>query len=101
MRCEGKEGNNLWNKFLFNGHGEAEMLDKVTVNENKKLGFRLFFLGSEDWDVEVMEVEELDFENIKRRLENGESVFISAIQEPEMNPTASLGTEETCYFTHT
>jgi hypothetical protein len=92
MRREEKEGNSLRSKFLFNVEGEeAETLKKVTVNENKKLGFRLFFLGNEDWDVEVMEVEEIDFEGIKSRLKFGESVFISRYTGTRNEPNRKFG----------
>jgi len=49
----------------------------VKVDEEKPL-FQLFFLKeNEDRSVEVEEVEEIDFEEVKKRLEQGESVFIT------------------------
>ena len=41
----------------------------VTENVEEKLGFRIFFIGNGDYDVEVVEVHEIDFADVKRRLE--------------------------------
>ena len=49
----------------------------VKMNEEKPM-FQLFFLkDDEDQSVEVEEVEEIDFREVERRLEQGESVFIT------------------------
>jgi hypothetical protein len=90
------------NKMLLRSksqEAETKTFKTVTANENDNLGFRLFCLGDEDWDVEVMEVDEIDFEELKRRLKGGKSIFISAIQEPKRNPTWNLVTEEGWFFT--
>jgi hypothetical protein len=101
-----KEGMKVQNKMLLRrksqeAEAETKSFKTETANENKNLGFRLFCLGDEEWDIEVMEVDEVDFEEVKRRLEGGKSIFISAIQEPKMNPTLNLVTEENWFFTHT
>ena len=55
-------------------------LSKVEItNTPEKHQYRLFFLGDEDNDVEVIEVNELDFEIMKRRLKSGKNIFISGI----------------------
>jgi len=59
---------------------ELEMIAlKKDVNENGgKLLFQLFFLkDNEDQNVEVKEVEEIDFRKVKEHLEKGESIFIT------------------------
>lgn len=43
------------------------------------IGFRIFFLGEQECDVEVSEVKQIDFDNVKRRLKNGKSVFMTTI----------------------
>ena len=43
----------------------------------KKNQFKLFFLGKKYTDVEVKEVEKIDFKNLMKCLESGESIFIS------------------------
>ena len=43
------------------------------------LCFRLFFLGKREDDVEVFDVEDIDFQNVKERLDNGKSIFITRI----------------------
>jgi len=90
----------LQNKILFSGQGQedSQNIRNVTKNENKKLGFRLFFLGKKDLDMEVMEVEKIDFENVKRRLELGESVFMATIQPPSSKSNLFIETEESWYF---
>ncbi len=56
-------------------------LKNVLGNNTEFFGFRLFFLGKEDLDVEVIEVNEIDFNDLKRQLKNGKSVFMTAIPE--------------------
>ncbi|MEM2917325.1 MAG: hypothetical protein QXN63_03095 [Candidatus Bathyarchaeia archaeon] len=59
------------------------LLEKATSCEESKF-FRLFFLkNNEKYDVEVEEVEEIDFTKIIERLERGESVFISPKRKQE------------------
>jgi len=49
----------------------------IDVDEEKPL-FQLFFLrDDEGQSVEVKEVEEIDFDEVEKRLERGESVFIT------------------------
>ena len=60
------------------------MLKSVMKTKKKELTFQVFFLkNDEDQGVEVVEVEEVDLEEVKRRLEHGESVFITRKQEPK------------------
>lgn len=44
-------------------------------------GFRLFFLGDNELDVEVSEVKQIDFDAVKRKLlaYPGNSVFITTV----------------------
>ena len=51
-------------------------VEKVLVS----LGFRLFILGKNQCDVEVIEVEEIDFDVVKRGLENGKQVFLTTVE---------------------
>ena len=63
------------------------VLRKVTgVNEEKPL-FRLFFLKEEDPGVEIVEVEEIDFKEVERRLKQEESVFITRKRKQKLNTT--------------
>ena len=51
-------------------------------NKKKETPIQLFFLkNDEPQSVEVVEVDEIDFEEVKSRLERGESVFITRKQE--------------------
>jgi hypothetical protein len=80
---------------------ETKKFETVTQNVKKKLGFRLFFVGNKDWDVEVAEVDEIDFADVKRRLECGESIFIARIQRQKSKPILSTKIEkEPWYFPH-
>ncbi|MBT8171250.1 hypothetical protein KJN74_00055 [Candidatus Bathyarchaeota archaeon] len=55
-------------------------MSEVEANETpKKVRFRLFFIGNEENDVEVVEVNDLDFKSMKRRLRCGKNVFISGV----------------------
>ena len=46
----------------------------------KKIRFKLFFLGKKYTDVKVREVEKIDFKSVMKHLECGESIFISDIR---------------------
>jgi hypothetical protein len=74
----------------------------VEVNEEKTL-FQLFFLkDDEDQSVEVEEVEEVDFDEVKKRLEQGESVFITRKREQELDKTliSEEDAAELWFFSH-
>jgi hypothetical protein len=59
-----------------------EMPRNVIANKKKESPLQLFFLkNDENQNVEVVEVDEIDFEEVKSRLEKGESVFITRKQE--------------------
>lgn len=81
---------------------ETKKFKTVTQNAKENLGFRLFFVGNEDYDVEVVEVDEIDFDDVKRRLEGGESIFMSGIQRREKKPNlfGLVQYEESWYFSH-
>jgi len=51
------------------------------------IGFRIFFLREQECDVEVSEVKQIDFDNVKRRLKDGKSVFMTAISREELMAT--------------
>jgi len=57
---------------------------------------------NEDQNVEVKEVEEIDFRGVKERLEQGESVFITCKRKQKLNSNLIVSEEETepWYFTH-
>jgi hypothetical protein len=64
----------------------------VKVYEEDQM-FQLFFLkNNEEQSVEVEEVEEIDFAEVKKHIERGESVFITHKRREKMD--ASLVTEE-------
>ena len=59
-----------------------EMSRNIMENKKKDAPLQLFFLkNDETQNVEVVEVDEIDFEEVKSRLERGESVFITRKQE--------------------
>ena len=74
----------------------------IHVNEEKPL-FELFFLKhDEDQSVEVVEVEEIDFTEVKKHIEQGGSVFIARICKQELN-TSLIAKEDVAdpwYFIH-
>ena len=58
------------------------MLRTAIKNRKKETPFQLFFLkNDENQNVEVTEVNEIDFEEVKSRIERGESVFITRKRE--------------------
>ena len=76
--------------------------NSIELSEENSV-FQLFFLlNNENQDIEVVEVEEIDFTEVKNRLEKGESVFIARKRKQKSEPilVASEETEEPWYFTH-
>jgi len=58
------------------------MSRNIMKNRKKETHIQLFFLkNDETQNVEVVEVDEIDFEEVKSRLERGESIFITRKQE--------------------
>ena len=52
---------------------------KAKEKQYESLGFRLFILGKHECDVEVLDVKQIDFDKVKKRLEDGKSVFMTTI----------------------
>jgi hypothetical protein len=60
----------------------------ITQKKKKETPFQLFFLkNDETQNVEVIELNEINFEEVKSRLEKGESILITRkqMQNSEMN----------------
>ncbi|NIV44668.1 hypothetical protein GWN49_07335 [Candidatus Bathyarchaeota archaeon] len=78
------------------------MLGK-SIQMDEKPKFQIFFLRDDDeQSVEVQEVEEIDYEKVKERVAQGESVFITRKSKEKL--ARSLVEEESTvdlwYFTH-
>jgi len=59
-----------------------EMPRNIIEKKKKETPLQLFFLkNDETQNVEVVEVDEIDFEEVKSRLEKGESVFMTRKRE--------------------
>ncbi len=66
---------------------------KITKVYEEDPLFQLFFLkDDQNQSVEIEEVEEIDFTEVKKRIERGESVFITRKREEKLD--ASLVAEE-------
>ena len=80
------------------------MLKSKHIESNRENSvFQLFFLlNNENQDIEVVEVEEIDFTEVEKRLEKGESVFITRKRKQKLEPILVAGEEtvEPWYFTH-
>jgi len=65
--------------------------------------FQLFFLlNNGNQDMEVIEVWKIDFTEVKKRLEKGESIFITRKRKQKLEPISVASEEmvESWYFTH-
>ena len=74
----------------------------MEANEEKTV-FQLFFLkDDEDQSIEVVAVEEIDFAEVKKHIEPGESVFITRKRKQKLNSNliASEEATEPLYFSH-
>ena len=72
------------------------------AHEEKPL-FQLFYLkDDENESVEVEEVEEIDFGEVKKRLKQGESVFITSKRKQKLSTSLSAREDvaELWYFAH-
>ena len=79
---------------------EMTVVNRIVEVSDEKPQFRLFFLKDEDQKVEVVEVETIDFSEVKDRLEHGDSVFITPKSKQNLNtPLTSKETgEESWHF---
>jgi len=70
---------------------------KKDVDKNgEKLPFQMFFLkDDEDQNVEVKEVEEINSSEVKKRIGQGESVFITCKREQKLDPNLIVSGEAT------
>jgi hypothetical protein len=65
------------------------------ADEEKPL-FQLFFLkDDEDEGIEVVEVEKIDFKEVKKHIEQGESVFITRKRKRKLKPNLVASEEVT------
>ncbi len=60
--------------------------------------FQLFFLQNKDLNIEVVEIKKINFEEVKSRIERGESVFITRKNKQKMD--LNQITREPWYFVH-
>jgi len=77
------------------------MQKTVIENKKKEAPFQLFFLkNDENQNVEVTELEEINFDELKSRLEKGESIFITRKQKQhsELSFMAYSTVKEPWYF---
>ena len=74
----------------------------VVLNQEKQV-FQLFFLkNNSKQDVEVVEVEEINFTEVKKHLEKGDSIFITPKPKHKLETTlvAKEETADPWYFVH-
>ena len=71
-------------KWLVKQTGEKKQMPKnVIENKKKEALLQVFFLkNDETQNVEVLEIDEVDLELVKRHLESGESVYIKRKDQP-------------------
>jgi copper(I)-binding protein len=91
----------VWN--VYGGVKRAMLKSNPIESKDQNLVFQLFFLiNNKNQDIEVVEISEIDFTEVKRRLEKGDSVFITRKRKQELEPILVAG-EETAdpwYFYH-
>ena len=78
-----------------------KMQKTVIKNKRKEIPFQLFFLKNDaTQNVEVIELNEVNFEELKSHLERGDSVFITRKQKQksDMNFIAYEVIKEPWYF---
>jgi len=78
-----------------------KMPRNIIQNKKKEAPFQLFFLKNDaTQNVEVTELNEINFEELKSRLENGESIFITRkqTQNSDMNFIAYEEAKEPWYL---
>jgi len=79
------------------------MFENTIQSNEEKPKHQLFFLkDNENQSVEVVETEEINLEEVRERIERGESAFITHRSKQRYGPprTVSEETRESWYFTH-
>jgi hypothetical protein len=92
--------NRIRTKLKLIGEKPDGIVD-IKTNIEEKLLYHLFFLKNDkNQSVEVIEVEEINFTEVKKRLKGGESVFISSKSRQLLNKeqVAMEEIEENWYF---
>jgi hypothetical protein len=77
------------------------MMRIIIENKKKQTPFQMFFLkNDQDETIEVIEVNRIDFEEVKKHLERGKSVFIATKKEqkPDVNFIAYKQVKEPWYL---
>lgn len=77
-------------------------INPIKSNEQNQV-FQLFFLlNNRNQDIEIVEVRKIDFTEVKKRLEEGKSVFITRKRKQKLEPilVANEETPDPWYFTH-
>ena len=65
---------------------KKDMMKTIIETKKKEAPFQLFFLkNDENQTVDSIEANKIDLEEVKRRLENGESVCITQKKEPNLD----------------
>jgi hypothetical protein len=80
---------------------EKEMMKTVIENKKKQTPFQMFFLKNDQNEaIEVIEGNKIDFEEVKKRLERGEAVFITTKkgQKSDVNFIAYKQVKEPWYL---
>lgn len=79
-----------------------ELRSFISESEEKPLYQLLFLKNDEDQNVEVEEVERIDFRKIKKRLIQGDSVFITpkTKQKLKAGHISKKNAAEPLYFAH-
>jgi len=90
--------------YLEETRDRSKVDEETTLHETKSFElFQLFSLANdEDQSIEVVETQEIDFEEVVQRLKLGESVFITHKSMQERNPSLKLIEDfrEPWYFAH-
>lgn len=74
----------------------------VKLNQKNPVYQLLYLTNNEKKDIEVVEIEEIDFTKVRRRLEKGESIFIACRNNQESIRILATSEEKAkpWYFTH-
>jgi hypothetical protein len=87
------------NKYTETKKPQNKKFTKVIIEtalpQNDSRIFQVFFLNqNESKSVEVLETNNIDFEEITNRLNNGESIFIKNKKTELVNPYSSVNDEK-------
>jgi hypothetical protein len=87
--------------LLIQDDERGNISERLIENTNLLVGFSLLFLANEGRPTRKVEIRRINFQDIMRHLQYGESVLITPKLREDFSANARTQNREPWYFTHT